>query len=71
MGIFEYILIISKDVNVEVVVNGVCFSSWISSVVFFILNEYGREEICLILDPKSFGNLYAGALRQFAIERMG
>lgn len=42
MEILGYIFVMSRDVNVEVGVIGVCFSSWINSLVFIILNEYGN-----------------------------
>jgi hypothetical protein len=71
MGIFEDISVMSRKANTEVDVTGACFSSWISSVVFFTLNEYGCGEICLIFNAKSFDNFYAGALCHFTIGRMG
>jgi hypothetical protein len=43
IGMLEYILVMSREANTEVGVIGVCFSSWISSVVFLMLKVYGRE----------------------------
>jgi hypothetical protein len=49
MGILEYILVMSREANMEVGVIGVRFSSWFSSVIFFILNVYGSGVSCLII----------------------
>jgi len=46
MGMVEYIFVMSSEANLEVGVNGVCFNSWINSVVFFILKVYGNEVNC-------------------------
>jgi len=71
MGILEYIFVMSREANTEVGVTGVHFNSWISSVVFFILNEYGSGVSYLIFKVKSLDNLYVGALCQFTTGRMG
>jgi hypothetical protein len=46
--IFLYILVITREASVEVRNIGVCFKLSISSVVFFILNEYGNGVNLLI-----------------------
>jgi len=65
MGMLEYMFVMSREVNMDVDVIGVRFSSQISSVVFLTLNVYGKEEKCLILVVSSWESLYAGAFRQF------
>jgi hypothetical protein len=42
IGMLEYTLIMSRKANTEVGVIVVCFSSWISSVVFIMLKVYRR-----------------------------
>ena len=59
MGMLEYMLVMSREANLEVGVIGVCFSSWISSVEFLTLNVYGNEANCLILVVSSWDSLYA------------
>jgi hypothetical protein len=57
MGIFEYILVMSTEANVEVEDIGVRSNSWMSSEVFFILNEYGNGVNCLICCVSRLDNL--------------
>jgi hypothetical protein len=57
IGIFEYILVMSREASVKVGNIGVCFKLWISSVVFFILNEYGSGVNWLIFCLNSSDNL--------------
>jgi hypothetical protein len=47
----------SMEVNVNVGDNGVRCNSWISSVVFFMLNEYGKGANWLIFCMDSLDNL--------------
>jgi hypothetical protein len=56
-GILEYMLVMSREANMGVGVIGVFFSSWISSAVFLMLNEYGSGVICLIFEVKSLDSL--------------
>ena len=37
IGMFEYMFIMPSDAKTEVVVSGVCFSSWINCAVFLML----------------------------------
>jgi hypothetical protein len=55
--IFEYILFMSREASVETGNIGVSFELWISSVVFFILNEYGNGVNWLIFCVNSLDNL--------------
>ena len=72
VGILEYIFVMSRDASIEVGVTGFFFyHSWISSVAFFTLNEYGNGEMCCVFSVKNFDILYAGALRPFTIGRVG
>jgi len=54
MGIFEYILEISKEANVVVGVIGVCNSWSVRSVEFVMLNAFGSGVKWLILCVKDF-----------------
>jgi len=72
IGMLEYMLVMSREVNEDVGLMGVRCSLLISSVVFFsMLKECGSGAICVIFDVKSVANLYAGALRQLTMGRMG
>lgn len=62
---------ISSEANLDVGVTEVCFSSRISSVVFLMLNAYGKEENCLIFVVSSCERLYVGAFRQLTTGRRG
>lgn len=56
-GMLEYMFLMSREAKVEVGVMGVCCSSWIRSVVFLTLKEYGSGAICFILEVKSLDRL--------------
>ena len=71
MGMLEYMLVMSREANLEVGVIGVCFSSRINSVEFLTLNVYGNEANCLILVVSSWDSLYAGTFLQFTTGRIG
>ena len=68
IGIFDYMLDISRDADLYVGSIGVSFKACIiSCVVFFMLNVVNWLIVCV----HSFDNLYAGAFRQFTIGRIG
>jgi hypothetical protein len=71
MGIFECILGISKEANLNVGSTGVSSKACIKCVVFFLLNVYGGGVSWLIFCVNSFDNLNAVAFRQFTMGRMG
>jgi hypothetical protein len=70
-GMLEYMLVMSREANMDVGVIGVCFSSRIRSVVFLMLKVWGGLANCLIFVVNNCENLYAGALRQFTTGRLG
>jgi hypothetical protein len=70
-GMLAYMLVMSREANMDVRVIGVCFSSRIRSVVFLMLNLWGGLANCLIFVVSSCESLYAGALRQFTTGRIG
>jgi len=71
MGMLEYMLVMSREANVDVGVTGVCFNFRISSVEFLKLNVYCSEANCLILVVSSWESLYAGAFLQLTTGRIG
>ena len=71
MGMFEYMLDISRDANLCVCNIGVSFEVRISCVVFFILKVNGKGVNWLIDCVSSFDSLCAGVFCQFTVGRMG
>jgi len=57
MGMLEYIFVMSSEANIEVGVMGVCFNSWINSVVILILKVYGNGASYLIFKARSLDKL--------------
>ena len=56
-GMLEYMFVMSREAKVEVGVMGVCCSSWISLVVFFMLKVFGSGAKFVILNAKCLASL--------------
>ena len=56
-GMLEYMFAMSREAKVEVGVMGICCSSWISLVVFFMLKVFGSGASCVILEVKCLASL--------------
>jgi hypothetical protein len=56
-GMLEYMFVMSREAKLEVGVMGVCCSSWISLVVFFMLKVFGSGANCVILEVKCLASL--------------
>jgi hypothetical protein len=57
IGMLEYIFVMSREAKLEVGLMGVCCSSWIRSVVFFMLKVFGSGTNCELLDVKCLASL--------------
>jgi hypothetical protein len=71
VGMFVYILVISKNASLKVWSYGISCRSFISCIEFFTLKQYGRGiYVCNFL-ISAFAALYAGAFFQLTIGLMG
>jgi len=71
VGMLEYMFVMSSEANLVVGVIGVCFSWCINCVVLLMLKVYGNGVCSWMVCASSLASLYAGALRQLTMGRMG
>jgi hypothetical protein len=70
IGIFEYMLDISRNAYLYVGSIRASLKAYISCVIFFMLNVYGSGVNWLNFCVNSFDNLYVMACRHFRIGRI-
>jgi len=71
VGMLEYTFVMSSDANLVMGVIEVCFSWCINCVVLLMLMVYGKGVCSWMVCASSLASLYAGALRQLTMGRMG